>query len=118
MIIIMKPKAANSSIEAVSKYIKDSGLEVHLSQGAEVTIIGVVGNKSLLSSDTIAIMKDVERIVPVTESYKLSNKKFQPESSIVKVGNTQIGPDSLTIMAGPCAVETKEQLMLIAHKYF
>ena len=86
MIIIMKPKAANSSIEAVSKYIKDSGLEVHLSQGAEVTIIGVVGNKSLLSSDTIAIMKDVERIVPVTESYKLSNKKFQPESSIVKVG--------------------------------
>lgn len=115
MIIIMRPKAANSSIEAVSKYIKDSGLEVHLSQGAEVTIIGVVGNKSLLSSDTIAIMKDVERIVPVTESYKLSNKKFQPEPSVVKVGNTQIGPNSLTIMAGPCAVETKEQLMTIAH---
>ncbi|MBS7303316.1 MAG: 3-deoxy-7-phosphoheptulonate synthase [Lachnospiraceae bacterium] len=114
MIIIMKPNAAEASIHAVSDYITQNGLAVHLSHGTEVSIIGVVGDKSRLSSDTIAFMKDVDRIVPVTESYKLSNRKFQPSPTIVKVGNASIGPDSMTIMAGPCAVESEEQLMIIA----
>lgn len=114
MIIIMKPHAATSSIQAVSEYIKKSGLEVHLSEGKEVTIIGVVGNKSMLNSDCISSLKDVERIVPVTESYKLANKTFHPSPSVIPVGNTVIGPDNLTIMAGPCAVESEEQLMIIA----
>ena len=57
----------------------------------------------------------MDRIVPVTETYKLANKKFHPEPSVVQVGPTVIGPDNLTIMAGPCAVETQEQLMSIAH---
>ena len=114
MIIIMKPHAASTSIQAVSDYIKHNGLDVHLSQGAEVTIIGVVGNKSAINPDSISGMKDVERIVPVTESYKLANKKFHPQPSVITVGNTVIGPDNLTIMAGPCAVESEEQLMTIA----
>ena len=114
MIIIMKPHAAESSIHAVSDYIKHNGLDVHLSQGQEVTIIGVVGNKAALNPDSITGMKDVERIVPVTESYKLANKKFRPSPSSITVGNTIIGPDNLTIMAGPCAVESEEQLMIIA----
>lgn len=114
MIIIMKPHAAQNSINAVSDYIRSNGLEVHLSQGTEVTILGVVGNKSLISADQLAVMKDVERIVPVTESYKLSNRKFHPDPSTVPVGNTHIGPGNLTIMAGPCAVESEEQLMTIA----
>ena len=115
MIIIMKPNAAESSVHAVSDYIKKNGLEVHLSKGCEVTILGVVGNKSAINPDSLAGMKDVERIVPVTESYKLANKKFHPEQSTIKVGDTKIGPNNLTIMAGPCAVESKEQLLLIAH---
>ena len=115
MIIIMKRDALEESIKQVSSYITENGLEVHLSRGKEVTILGVVGNKDLLSQDHISSMKDVERIVPVTESYKLANKKFHPEPSTIKVGNTVIGPDNLTIMAGPCAVESKEQLLSIAH---
>ncbi|MDD6201684.1 MAG: 3-deoxy-7-phosphoheptulonate synthase [Lachnospiraceae bacterium] len=115
MIIIMKPQAADTSINAVSNYITGSGLDVHLSKGTEVTIIGVVGNKSLISADVISSMKDVERIVPVTESYKLSNRKFHPDPTSITVGNTQIGPENLTIMAGPCAVESEEQLLEIAH---
>lgn len=114
MIIIMKPNAATSSIAAVTEYIEASGLKTHLSTGEEVTIIGVVGDKSKISSENLMVYKDVDRIVPVTESYKLANKKFHPEPTCVKVGNTQIGPDNLTIMAGPCAVETEEQLMTIA----
>lgn len=114
MIIVMKPKASQQSIHAVTNYIENSGLQVHLSQGEEVTIIGIVGDKTRISTENLIIFKDVDRIVPVTESYKLSNRKFHPDATKVKVGNTTIGPGSLTIMAGPCAVETKEQLLEIA----
>lgn len=114
MIIIMKPQAAEKSIQTVTEYIKGSGLQVHLSQGEEVTIIGIIGDKSRISAENLASFKDVDRIVPVTESYKLTNRKFHPESTSVKVGNTSIGPGNLTIMAGPCAVETHDQLMVIA----
>lgn len=115
MIIVMKPNAPQSSIENIIRIIESKGLETHLSTGKEVTIIGVVGDKSKLQTENLEIAPDVDKIVPVTESYKLSNKKFHPEPSIIKVGNTQIGGDALTIMAGPCAVETEKQLLSIAH---
>lgn len=114
MIIVMKPGAAKESINAVVNYIENNGLSVHLSKGAEVTIIGIVGDKSHLSTENLIVYKDVDRIMPVTESYKLSNRKFHPEPTAVLAGNTIIGPGTLSIMAGPCAVETEEQLMLIA----
>lgn len=114
MIVVMKPGAAPSSIESVVSYIKQRGLSAHLSQGEEVTIIGVVGDKTRLSTENLTVYRDVDRIVQVTESYKLANKKFHPEPSTVTVGSTSIGPSNLTIMAGPCAVETEEQLMNIA----
>lgn len=115
MIVIMKPGAAQTSIDSVVSYIKNNGLSVHLSQGEEVTIIGVVGDKTKLSTENLAIYEDVERIVPVTESYKLANRKFHPESFTVTVGSsTEIGPANLTIIAGPCAVESEKQLMSIA----
>ena len=114
MIIVMKPGAAPNSIESVVSYIEKNGLQTHLSQGEEVTIIGIVGDKSKLPTENLISFKDVDRIVPVTESYKLANKKFHPEPSTVQAGGTFIGPDNLTIMAGPCAVESEEQLMCIA----
>ena len=114
MIIVMKPGAASQSIDAVVSFVKNSGLQTHLSQGEEVTIIGIVGDKSKLPTDNLVSFKDVDRVMAVTESYKLANKKFHPEATIVKAGNTIIGSDTMTIMAGPCAVESEEQLMLIA----
>ena len=74
----------------------------------------MVGDKSHLSTENLALFADVDRIVPVTESYKLVNLKFHPEPSAVKVGCTSIGPGTRTIIAGPCAVESNDQLMLIA----
>lgn len=114
MIIVMKPKAQQSDIEHVLSYVKSVGLETHLSHGAEVTIIGIVGDKTKLNYDNLRIFEGVDKLVPVTESYKLANKKFHPEPTSVKVGNTVIGPGNLTIMAGPCAVESEDQLMMIA----
>lgn len=114
MIIVMKPNAASKNIEAVKNYIETNGLKAHLSEGTQVTIIGVVGDKSRLSTEHLALFLDVDKIVPVTESYKLANLKFHPDPSTVAVGCTTIGPGTRTIMAGPCAVESNDQLMLIA----
>lgn len=114
MIIVMKPGATRQNVNDVVGYIHEKGLETHLSEGKLVTIIGVVGDKSRLMQDNLAIFGGVEKIVPVTESYKLANKKFHPEPSAIPVGNTSIGPGTMCIMAGPCAVESEEQLLLIA----
>lgn len=114
MIIVMKPNAPSEAVDRVKVLVQSKGLETHLSQGKEVTIIGVVGNKQLLTNENIELIPFVDKIIPVTESYKLSNKKFHPEPSRVRIGDLEIGPDTLTVMAGPCAVETEEQLLTIA----
>lgn len=115
MIIVMKPNAKLESIQRIKGIIEENGLDAHISDGHEVTIIGVVGDKAKLIDQNLEIYDDVDKIVPVTESYKLANKKFHPEPSKVKVGNVTIGSDTLVIMSGPCAVESKQQLLDTAH---
>ncbi len=114
MIIVMKPQAPETAVKAVQAAVESKGLETHLSHGKQVTIIGVVGDKNKLCNENLQLLPYVDKLVPITESYKLTNKKFHPEPTYVKVENHVIGPDTLTVMAGPCAVETEEQLMLIA----
>lgn len=115
MIIIMKPGTAKEAVGHVTNLIEHQGLQAHLSQGHEVTIIGVVGDKSRLQGCNLELSEGVDKIVSVTESYKLVNKKFHPEDSVIPVGNTEIGPHTLTIMAGPCAIENRDQLMETAY---
>ncbi|MDE7212435.1 MAG: 3-deoxy-7-phosphoheptulonate synthase [Lachnospiraceae bacterium] len=114
MIIVMKPQAYKENFENVLNIIRTNGLEPHLSDGKEVTIIGVIGDKTRLMNQNLEITEGVERIVSVTESYKLANKKFHPEKTIVRVGNAAIGGDDFVIMSGPCAVESAEQVMQTA----
>lgn len=114
MIIVMKNNADETSVKNIISQVEGKGLKTHLSQGEEVLIIGVVGDKSKLDTAAISNNPMVEKIVPITESYKLSNRKFHPEPMSFSVGNTFIGPNNVTIMSGPCAVETEEQLLSIA----
>ncbi len=111
MIIIMKPKASKEAIHHITCQIEEKGLQVHLSVGHEVTIIGVVGDKGRLRDINFEIADGVDKVVAVTESYKLANRKFHPDASVISVGTTSIGPKTLTVMAGPCAVESREQLL-------
>ena len=111
MIIIMKPGASKDAVQHVKELIESKGLTAHLSEGTQVTIVGVVGDKTLLAHSNIELAEGVDKIVPVTESYKLVNRKFHPEPTTVAVGPTSVGPGTLTVMAGPCAVESREQLM-------
>lgn len=111
MIIVMKQEASKEAVQNVLEIIQGNGLEAHISDGKEVTIIGVIGDKSKLTNSNIEIAPGVDKVVAVTESYKLANRKFHPEPSIVQVGNVAIGGDNLVIMSGPCAVESKEQVL-------
>ncbi len=111
MIIIMKPNASAEAIDNVVSLVRHQGLDTHLSHGHQVTIIGVIGDKTALADKNLEIADGVDRIVSVTESYKLANKKFHPEPTVVKVGNVAIGGNNLVIMSGPCAVESEEQVL-------
>lgn len=111
MIVIMKPSASDEAVGKIRDLIESNGLQAHLSKGTEVTIVGVVGDKSRLQGVNIEMMDGVDKVVSVTESYKLVNKKFHPEDTVITIGNTKIGPGHLTIMAGPCAVENHDMLL-------
>ena len=114
MILVLKPGTNESGISTVVANIEKEGLSTHVSKGAEVTIVGVVGDKSRLDIDRIKASPYIERVLSVTESYKLANRKFHPEPTGFAVKKTTIGPDSMTVMAGPCAVESEEQMLTIA----
>lgn len=111
MIIVMNAGAAQADIDRVVNRVMEKGLKVHLSEGRFVTIIGVVGDKSLLAEVPLLAMNGVDKIVPITSGYKLASRQFRPENSVIAVGETLVGGDHLAIMAGPCAVESREQLM-------
>lgn len=111
MIIIMKPGASEEAVGKIRHIIESNGLAAHLSKGTEVTIVGVVGDKTKLSGANIELLEGVDKIVPVTETYKLVNKKFHPEDSVITVGNAKIGPGHLTMMAGPCAIENHDMVL-------
>ncbi len=114
MIIVMKQGTDKKSIQQVETLILNAGLNVHLSEGREVTIIGVVGDKSLVNREQLTRLPQVEKIVDITESYKLANRKFHPESTVIHVKNTTVGGDHLTVMAGPCAIENEEMMLRTA----
>jgi 3-deoxy-7-phosphoheptulonate synthase len=114
MIIVMKPESKENDIREISKVLGSLGLGVHVSEGAERTIIGVIGDKRKLSDIPIELMSGVEKLVPIVESYKLAGKTFKPEASVVDINGVKIGGKELVLMAGPCAVESREQIMTAA----
>ena len=111
MIVIMTPHATKEQITQVINTIKGAGLEIHLSTGEERTIIGVVGDKSRIAEMPIDAYEGVERSVTITSSCKLISREFHPTPTVVDVGGVKIGAGNLVVMAGPCAVESREQLL-------
>ena len=111
MIIVMKQGAQESEIREVAKVLESLGLGVHISKGTERTIIGLIGDKRVLNDVPMELMPGVEKLVPIVESYKLAGKTFKPEPSVVDVGGVKIGGKELVMMAGPCAVESREQIL-------
>ena len=111
MIIIMSPMATEENLQKVLNKIEREGLQYHLSKGSSRTIVGVIGEKKIISSLQMKAFDGVEKTVQITEKYKLVSREFKPMDTIVNVGGVLIGGGNLSIMAGPCAVESMEQLM-------
>lgn len=114
MIIVMKPEATQEQLNMVVNKLTKVGLKVHLSEGASRTIIGVIGDKRFIAQMPIEAMDGVEKMVSVTVDYKLVSREFKQDDTIVDVDGIQIGGNNLVVMAGPCAVESMEQLLLSA----
>lgn len=110
MIIVMKPHSTKDQIDKVTKILSSLDLGVHISIGQERTIIGVIGDKRKLRNVPLELMPGVDKLVPIVESYKLSGRTFKPEKTVIDLGKVKIGDDELVIIAGPCAVESEEQI--------
>jgi len=110
MIVIMKPHAQMRDISAVITRIEDLGYRVHLSEGEERSIIGIIGNGRPIEASQFGRMAGVERAVRVSSPYKLAGRNFHPENTTFKVGDLTFGQD-LAIIAGPCAVESRSHII-------
>ena len=114
MVIIMNPEATTKNISEVVKSIEGAGLEAKIMEGAQQKIVGVIGDKTKLASVAIGAMEGVENIVPISKSYKLASREFHPQSTVIDIDGVKIGGDEPVIMAGPCAVESREQILQTA----
>ena len=116
MIVVMSSGATREEIDKVIDRLGGLGFQIHLSEGVERTIIGAIGDKTILSEVALEAMHGVEKVVPILQPYKLVSREFKDHNSVVKVGDIEIGGSQLHVMAGPCAVESLEQLMETAIK--
>nr|CRY95853.1 hypothetical protein [uncultured prokaryote] len=114
MIVILKHDHNPDQLDSLIAWLQEKGITVHTSVGEANTILGLVGDTSKLDIDLIAALDIVEDVKRVQEPYKNANRKFHPEDTVIQVGNTRIGGGNLTIMAGPCSVESEEQVVAIA----
>ncbi|HMM06186.1 MAG TPA: 3-deoxy-7-phosphoheptulonate synthase [Clostridiales bacterium] len=114
MIVILKKDPNKEQLESLIDWLKEKGLQIHVSVGVSQMILGLVGDTSTLDIDLISALDIVEDVKRVQEPYKKANRKFHPGDTVVKVGNTQIGGGNLTVMAGPCSVESEAQIVAVA----
>lgn len=114
MIAVLKRGTNESQIEGLKKWIEAQGLSVHLSTGEYSTIVGLIGDTTRIDEDLLRSLDIVETVQRISEPFKSANRKFHPENSVIKVGDTSVGGDIFAVMAGPCSVESEEQLITIA----
>lgn len=110
MIIVLKDKAENKDISNLNKFIENNGLKATPIIGQKTTIIGLVGDTSKIDIDTVKLNPAVEKVIKVQEPFKRSNRKFHPKDSIINVKDVKIGGKEIVVIAGPCSIESKEQI--------
>jgi len=114
MIVIMRIGCSQDEISRVTNRIVDAGLRVYMPNGVERTVIGVVGQSYPGLRDALESLPGVDQVIPVSKPYQLSSRELHPDDTIVEVGGVTIGGNEVVVMAGPCAVESEEQLLATA----
>ncbi|MFQ6008713.1 MAG: 3-deoxy-7-phosphoheptulonate synthase [Candidatus Zixiibacteriota bacterium] len=110
MIVVMKSDATDKDVATVVKKVKDLGLKPHLSKGERKTIVGVVGNNTKINPQVFLVLPGVESVVPILKPFKLSSREFKKVSTVITVSGVSIGAGDIVVMAGPCAVESRDQM--------
>jgi 3-deoxy-7-phosphoheptulonate synthase len=111
MMIVMKGECSQKEINEVVDVIKNWGLDAHLSQGEEHTVIGIVGDTRKVQREYFLHVQGIERIIPISRPYKIASREFIPQSSSFPLDGVEMGGEGVVIMAGPCAVESRSQIM-------
>ncbi len=114
MIVIVKKNTDIQQQENLIAWLKSLNIDIHISEGAAHTVLGLVGDTTVVDIDLLRALDIVEDVKRVQEPYKNANRKFHEMDTVIQVGNTQIGGGSLSVIAGPCSIESEEQVCLIA----
>ncbi|MBR2832406.1 MAG: 3-deoxy-7-phosphoheptulonate synthase [Oscillospiraceae bacterium] len=114
MIVVLKQKTPDEKRAQLIEWLEGQGLKVHISEGEYQTVLGLVGNTSHVDMDLIASLGIVDSVKRVTDPFKCCNRKFHPDDTIVEVGDVRIGHGHFVMIAGPCSVETEEQIVAVA----
>ncbi len=114
MVLIMRPDFTGKQLETAIRAMEEGGVKVMVSRGAETTILGAEGDSSRLDEERLAQLEGVERVMRVSEPYKKANRKYHPDNSVIDIGGVQVGGNDLAVIAGPCSVESEEQMVGVA----
>jgi len=111
MIVVMKMGASETDVSAVLTRVEALGFKAHISKGEEVTIIGLIGDKRKIEPHSLQLMDGVDKVVHILKPFKLASRDFKPEDTVIPINGSRIGSKEIVIMAGPCAVESLEQML-------
>ncbi|OYD09172.1 3-deoxy-7-phosphoheptulonate synthase [Paludifilum halophilum] len=111
MIIVLEPNATREQVDRIVQSLEEKGVQIHYSKGVDKTILGLIGGKETLSQLPVERFDGVEKVVPVSEPYKLAGRSFHPEPTRIRVGDVSIGGPDPVVIAGPCSVESEEQIL-------
>ena len=114
MIAVLKKGTTNEQREHLLQWLKNMNLDVHVSMGQEVTVLGLVGDTSRVDIELLNSLEIVDSVKRVSEPFKQANRKFQPNDSVIQVGDVKIGGGNFAMIAGPCSVESEEQIIGVA----
>ena len=114
MIAVLKQGTTEKQIENLSQWLRSQGLDVHLSHGKEHTIIGLVGDTSKIEAELLASLEIIDTVKRISEPFKNANRKFHPDDTVIDIDQTSVGGNVFSIIAGPCSVESEEQVLEIA----
>ncbi|MBQ2084108.1 MAG: 3-deoxy-7-phosphoheptulonate synthase [Firmicutes bacterium] len=114
MIVVLKHNVQDEKRDQLVEWLKQQGLTVHISQGDYQTVLGLVGDTTRVDMDLIESLGIVDSVKRITDPFKKSNRKFHPDDTIVEVGDVKIGKGNFVVIAGPCSVETEDQIVTVA----
>ncbi|MFQ6617219.1 MAG: 3-deoxy-7-phosphoheptulonate synthase [Fidelibacterota bacterium] len=114
MLVVMERNTPERVIQEVVTRLSEKGFEVHRSTGVTKTVLGIIGDTSDLNPDWLQMMPGVQKVHRISEPFKLASRSFHPDSSVIKIGDLEIGGDKIVVMAGPCSVEGRESITEIA----